>query len=114
VRDGEVSADAADFSDQNCHAVAGIGHPSRFFSHLRSLGLSVVEHAFADHYAFTPQDLQFNDSAAILMTEKDAVKCRAFAPPESWFLRVDAALDNVFGEIILERLRELENGRKTA
>ncbi|MCE9633549.1 MAG: tetraacyldisaccharide 4'-kinase [Methylophilales bacterium] len=114
VRDGEISADAADFSDQNCHAVAGIGHPSRFFSYLRSLGLSVVEHAFSDHHAFTPQDLQFNDSAAILMTEKDAVKCRAFAPAESWFLRVDARLDNVFGEIILERLRKLENGRKTA
>lgn len=114
VRDGEISADADDFSDQNCHAVAGIGHPLRFFKHLRGLGLKVVEHAFGDHHAFSPQDLQFNDSAAILMTEKDAVKCRAFAPSNSWYLSVDAKLDAAFGEKILERLRELKNGRKTA
>jgi tetraacyldisaccharide 4'-kinase len=113
VLDMEVCADADDFSDQNCHAIAGIGHPPRFFAHLRGLGLTVVEHAFADHHAFTPQDLQFADGAAILMTEKDAVKCRAFAPPNSWFLAVDAKLDTAFGDKILERLRELENGRKT-
>jgi tetraacyldisaccharide 4'-kinase len=112
LRDLEVFADADDFSDQNCHAVAGIGHPPRFFSHLRGLGLNVVEHAFADHHAYTPQDLQFNDGAAILMTEKDAVKCRPFAPVNSWSLRVDAKLDAAFGEKILERLRELKNGRK--
>ncbi len=113
VSDIEAFADADDFSDQHCHAVAGIGHPSRFFNHLRGLGLSVVEHPFLDHHAYVPQDLQFDDSAAILMTEKDAVKCHTFAPPKCWFLRVDAMLDSAFGEIILERLRELENGRKT-
>ena len=114
VRDAEVAADADDFSDQNCHAVAGIGYPPRFFNHLRGLGLNLVEHAFADHHAFTPQDLQFNDDAVILMTEKDAVKCRAFALPNCWYLSVDAKLDTAFGEKILERLRETKNGRKTA
>ncbi|MFM9913667.1 MAG: tetraacyldisaccharide 4'-kinase [Methylophilaceae bacterium] len=113
LRDVEVLADIDDFSDQNCHAVAGIGHPARFFNHLRGLGLNVVEHAFADHHTFTPQDLQFDDGAAILMTEKDAVKCRAFASPKCWYLSVAAKLDAAFGDKILEKLRGTKNGRKT-
>ena len=113
LMDTAIHADANDFSDQKCHAIAGIGHPARFFEQLRGFGLDIIEHPFPDHYAFAPQDLQFDDGAAILMTEKDAVKCKAFAPAHAWFLAVEAELDAAFGERVLERLREAKHGRET-
>jgi len=72
------------------HAVAGIGHPARFFGMLRAAGLEVIEHAFADHYAFTTADLDFGDTRAVLMTSKDAVKCRRFADARCWEVPVVA------------------------
>ena len=35
-----------------------------------------IEHAFADHHALVAADLEFGDDLPVLMTEKDAVKCR--------------------------------------
>jgi tetraacyldisaccharide 4'-kinase len=64
----------ASFAGGAVHAVAGIGHPQRFFKQLRSLGLELIEHAFPDHYQFRPDDIDFADDLPILMTEKDAVK----------------------------------------
>lgn len=72
------------------HAVAGIGHPARFFGMLRAVGLEVIEHAFVDHHAFAAGDLDFGDTHAILMTSKDAVKCRSFAAPRCWEVPVVA------------------------
>lgn len=79
------------------HAVAGIGHPDRFFESLRALGLSFIEHVFADHYAFTIQDFAFlQQDAVVVMTEKDAVKCGAFADERYWYVPVDAKIDPDF------------------
>lgn len=72
------------------HAVAGIGHPSRFFAMLRSQGLEVIEHPFPDHHAFAAVDLAFADTHPILMTSKDAVKCRQFADERFWEVPVVA------------------------
>jgi tetraacyldisaccharide 4'-kinase len=107
------TATASDFSGQRVHAVAGIGDPSRFFAHLRQLGLDVVGHAFPDHHAFQPHELQFEGADAILMTEKDAVKCAAFAPNNAWMLAVDADVDVALGNRIMEKLRK-RDGRQTA
>ena len=68
-----------DFAGGQVHAVAGIGNPGRFFQLLESFGLSVVPHAFADHHPFSAQDLDLPGDLPILMTEKDAVRCAAFA-----------------------------------
>ncbi len=72
------------------HAVAAIGNPERFFESLRSAGLKVTPHAFPDHFPFTASDLQFGDTLPLLMTEKDAVKCRSFATANHWYLPVEA------------------------
>ena len=72
------------------HAVAGIGNPQRFFALLREHGCEVTEHAFSDHHRFTASDLAFGDARQIVMTEKDAVKCRAFATEGMWYLPVTA------------------------
>jgi tetraacyldisaccharide 4'-kinase len=68
-----------DLGGVRVHAVAGIGNPRRFFELLKSFGLSIVTHTFADHHAFTARDLDLPGNAPILMTEKDAVRCAAFA-----------------------------------
>lgn len=77
---------AAAWRGRTVHAVAGIGNPGRFFASLRSMGLDPVEHAFADHHRFRPADLAFGDDRDIVMTEKDAVKCGAFASGRVWYL----------------------------
>ena len=107
-----TSAQAADFFGQRLHAIAGIGHPQRFFAHLNKLGLTVHAHPFPDHHRYLPADLAYAGADAILMTEKDAVKCMEFATEKCWVLRVDAQLDPSFTQHILERITP--DGRKTA
>ena len=61
------------------HAVCGIGSPERFFETLERAGLALIRHNFPDHHAFSAADISFDDALPVLMTEKDAVKCRRFA-----------------------------------
>ena len=75
---------------QQVHALAGIGNPRRFFATLEALHWRPVPHAFPDHAAYSAEQLQFSPPLPLLMTEKDAVKCRAFAAADWWYLSVDA------------------------
>lgn len=70
------------------HAVAGIGHPAAFFAGLRAAGLQLVEHPLADHAALDPARLPFATADTVLMTAKDAVKCRSFAGADWWFVEL--------------------------
>ncbi len=112
VCDESLTRQPADIQGQVIHAVAGIGHPVRFFDHLKSLGMTIIEHAFPDHHPFMAQDVQFGDNAPVIMTEKDAVKCRRFAGTQHWYLPVDAELDEDFGKQLLNllALRKVKNG----
>lgn len=74
-------------------AVAGIGHPERFFRLLQTQGYRVVPHPFPDHHPFQQKDLQFAERLPIIMTEKDAVKCRRMAVDGLWCLPVAAEPD---------------------
>jgi len=95
------------FSEQTIHAVAGIGNPQRFFKSLRELGLQIIEHPFPDHHRYCVDDLNFNDALPIVMTEKDAVKCKAFVDEGVWYLPVDAELDETFKMNVLAQLKTL-------
>ncbi|MNZ29476.1 Tetraacyldisaccharide 4'-kinase [compost metagenome] len=75
---------------QTVHALAGIGNPQRFFATLEALHWRPIPHVFPDHAAYSAGQLQFSPPLPLLMTEKDAVKCRAFAAPDWWYLAVDA------------------------
>jgi len=86
------------------HAVAGIGHPQRFFDTLSAMGLAFTPHAFPDHHAFAPADLDFADCDIVLMTEKDAVKCRPFGRDDLVALRVAARVDDALADFIIERI----------
>ncbi|OFZ66534.1 MAG: tetraacyldisaccharide 4'-kinase [Betaproteobacteria bacterium RBG_16_56_24] len=94
----------ADFQKTNNHAVAGIGHPQRFFRHLETLGIPFTPHAFPDHHPYSATDLAYKDCDAILLTEKDAVKCTAFADARYWMLRVDARIDPALMDKILRKI----------
>jgi tetraacyldisaccharide 4'-kinase len=89
-----------------CHALAGIGNPGRFFKLLESSGVSCKTYSFPDHYKFQPSDISFSDSAPVLMTEKDAVKCLAFAGNQHWYVPVKAVPETVFGERFLALLQD--------
>lgn len=100
----EIVVSATEFAGQRLHALAGIGHPLRFFSHLEHLGLNAQHHAFPDHHLYSVADITFDDADAILMTEKDAVKCAPFATEKCWVLRVDAQVSPALTQLILKKV----------
>jgi tetraacyldisaccharide 4'-kinase len=102
------------FAGQRVHAVAGIGDPHRFFVRLAKAGIKVVPHPFPDHHPFRAADLEFGDEAPVLMTEKDAVKCKRYAKPQHWILPVRAVPEPAFDNWLLGRLGELRNRSKAA
>jgi tetraacyldisaccharide 4'-kinase len=106
LTDKSLTASAADFTHKKVTAIAGIGKPERFFEHLRQLGLSFASIGFADHYAYFAQDLAHIDSDAIIMTEKDAVKCKLFARKNCWVLPVQASIDEALMPVILSKLEK--------
>lgn len=97
---------------QALHAVAGIGNPQRFFNTLQGLDWRPVPHPFADHAQFSAGALSFSPELPVVMTEKDAVKCRSFAAPDWWYLAVDAQPSPAFVRWFDERLARLLPGRQ--
>jgi tetraacyldisaccharide 4'-kinase len=97
------------FRGAGVHAVAAIGNPQRFFDMLRAAGLTVYEHPMPDHHAFKPGDLNFGDNLPVLMTEKDAVKCVAFADDRCWYVPVTAEFSdlqsNELVDLVLARVK---------
>ena len=94
----------AAFAGQRVHAVAGIGNPERFFDMLRNAGIAVVPHTFADHHRYGAGDFDFGSRLPVLMTEKDAVKCRGFADEQFHSVPVRAELPEAFWISLLDRL----------
>lgn len=93
------------FRDTPVHALAGIGHPERFFQTLTTAGVHVIPHPFADHHDFQRADITFDDHLPVLMTEKDAVKCRSFCEFRHWFVPVEAAPHPLLGDRVLRLLK---------
>jgi tetraacyldisaccharide 4'-kinase len=102
------------FTAGKAHAVAGIGHPQRFFRQLKALGVEVTEHAFPDHHAYTASDIDYADNLPILMTEKDAVKCRHLqsvntaggANENIWAVPVSAKISDQLGIDLIELIKQ--------
>lgn len=68
-------------------AVAGIGQPQGFFDMLAAHGLRFTPRSFADHHAYRAGELRPDE--AVLMTEKDAVKCLGFAAADWWAVELE-------------------------
>jgi tetraacyldisaccharide 4'-kinase len=91
-------------------AMAGIGHPPRFFATLESCGVQPVKTvALGDHQALSAADVQAiaTRKQTLVMTEKDAVKCRAFAEENWWYLPVDAVFDDEQAPRLIQKLVSL-------
>lgn len=98
---GGARTPLAAWAGRRVHAVAGIGDPQRFFATLRAAGLEPIEHPKPDHAVLTAADVAFPDDLPVLMTEKDAVKCRAYAGPRHHWLEVAAAFAPADAERLL-------------
>ena len=96
------------FPAQTIHALAGIGHPDAFFDSLRQLGFKVIPHVFPDHYHFKARDIIFDDTLPVVMTEKDSVKCEAFATAKHWYLAIELEVCEPLQTVILSRAKDLE------
>ncbi|WP_394202215.1 tetraacyldisaccharide 4'-kinase [Shewanella waksmanii] len=89
---------AAPAKDANWCAIAAIGNPQRFFNTLKNNGFNLVAcHGFDDHMMLSAEDIEaISADGAVVMTEKDAVKCREFAKDNWWYLPVNAKLSTEF------------------
>jgi tetraacyldisaccharide 4'-kinase len=102
--DGGGRSALPDWAGRRVHAVAGIGDPARFFATLRAAGLDPVEHPLPDHARLTVADVTFADGLPVLMTEKDAVKCRSFGSSGLAYLEVEAEFSVPDAEAMLARV----------
>lgn len=105
--DNQIKSDTSSFAHKKVTAIAGIGNPERFFQQLRLMGLDFQSRAYSDHHAFNAQDFDDMKADVVLMTEKDAVKCKSFATPNFWVLPVNAVINNELLIIILNKLNKL-------
>ena len=96
------------FRGRRLTAAAGIGHPERFFAMLRSMSLSFHRMPLDDHFAFPTNPFVNRNSEAILLTEKDAVKCRHFEESRLWAVPVTAEVDATLVAAVLANI----GGRK--
>jgi len=97
----------AQFGGCKANAVAGIGNPNRFFDLLRQARISACEHVFPDHHVYSLADFEKMDPLLpILMTEKDAVKCRSLGLKNAWYLSVDAQLPHAWEQALIKRVMQ--------
>lgn len=96
------------YTGKSIHAFAGIGHPQRFFATLDTLGIEAVAHGFPDHHLFTRKDFDsIMPGSVIVMTEKDAVKCRSLGLTNAWYVPVDTHLPDEFENDFKDRLAKM-------
>lgn len=110
LHDPEQGCSVEALRGKKLYAVAGIGHPQRFFRTLSELGLEVETRAFPDHHAYSAEDLAFARDGVLLTTAKDGVKCAAIYTGEAWVLPVAAHIAPDLSAFVLEKI----NGRTVA
>jgi tetraacyldisaccharide 4'-kinase len=110
--DNNIKASATNFKRKSIKAIAGIGKPARFFEHLNKLGLTFASASFDDHHVYTEQDLIQMDCDVLIMTEKDAVKCKAFARSHHWVLPVQASIDAGLMPLILNKIGSIKLAKR--
>lgn len=102
--DGQGERGLDSFRGEAVNALAGIADPARFFAALAGKGVIASLYPFADHHPFHADDFGFDDGRPLLMTEKDAVKCRAFSRPNWYCVPADCLLDPAFLDAVHARL----------
>lgn len=109
---GEGRKDLADLvkNESEIHAVAGISNPQRFFDTLERAGIAFTPHVFPDHHRYRRTDFaQIPASAQIIMTEKDAVKCRSLPLNDAWYISVTAVLSESLENDLIKAMQLIKN-----
>ena len=101
-----LKAKPQDFKRKTIQALAGIGNPHRFFEHLQKMGMTFAGSSFDDHHAFSQQDIAKFDCDVLIMTEKDAVKCKPYAMAHHWVLPVNAQIETSLMTLILAKISQ--------
>lgn len=118
LQDSSVVQSLTSFQGKRLLATAGIGNPQRFFSTLELQGLHCQTLPLADHHVFGPDSFKGTDADCILITEKDAVKCRQIpallADARIWVVPVEAQLDAAFTASLLQMISEKKYGSTSA
>lgn len=94
------------------HAVTGIGNPDGFFQMLRALDIKIIKHAFPDHHSFIKSDFDFDDDLPIIITEKDAVKCRDLELKECYVLAIAIDIDAKFEKDFVSKVEEVVDDKQ--
>ena len=90
--------------DRIVYGIAGIGNPNSFFSLLRSLDFQVIEKVFPDHHEFIDTDFYEMNDLPIVMTEKDAIKCKFLKNPNCWYLKIEPAINEDFKTDLFKKI----------
>jgi tetraacyldisaccharide 4'-kinase len=114
IQDPTKRISVSSLAGEDVHVIAGIGNPDRFFSYLRNQKLNLMIHEFPDHHPYTAEDVKFNDGLPVVMTEKDAVKCHAYAGQNHWYLPITASLPDSFAYRLDTLMKDIVNGQETA
>lgn len=102
VADPSKTITAEALKTKTCIALAGIANPDKFFKTLTEWGLSFKRRVYKDHYVYQSKDIECAENQYLIMTEKDAVKCKPFANEKHWFVRGEMTLDQQFCKAINE------------
>ena len=90
--------------DRIVYGIAGIGNPNSFFSLLRSLDFQVIEKVFPDHHEFIDTDFYEMNDLPIVMTEKDAIKCKFLKNPNCWYLKIEPTINEDFKTDLFKKI----------
>ena len=109
----DSEAELAELSGiEQVHGVAAIGNPQRFYQTLKTMNVGVIAHSFPDHHPYQLSDIQFDDDLPVVMTAKDAVKCKSVIQQSYlsqqvqrryWYLPVTAQVpEQLFNAIVAQ------------
>ena len=98
------------FAGTQVHAVTAIADAESFFVVLRRLGMDVIEHAYGDHQSLPREALNFGDQLPVVITEKDAVKCRHHADDNCWALRFSVVIADKLDQKLVNILESRKDG----
>ncbi|MBE9549667.1 MAG: tetraacyldisaccharide 4'-kinase [Proteobacteria bacterium] len=107
----QSSAGMDNWDARKVYAVAAIGNPTRFANTLQAMGIETELHAFADHHVYTANDFTAMDKYPIMMTAKDAVKCKWLDLEDAWVLSVEAEIEAGFWEGLIRDINSLLNNK---
>jgi len=111
--EGNESWRLSEFAGCRVNAIAGIGNPQRFFRSLQQAGLHLSQHVFPDHHVYAAEDFAaLAPGLPIIMTEKDAVKCRGMGLDNAWYLAVEASPPSAWERELVETLLIGRDGKE--